>query len=528
MRTFISILLGLVLVPILAESGEAAQLPALPQSFIDTTYTPPTGTIRPVSTSAEFTNALKIAVPGDTIVLTAGNTFTGPFTLPNKTGSGWIYIQSSAYSSLPPPGTRVSPSNAANMPKIVVNSAASSGAIVTAASAHHFRFVGIEIKPVAGNFVFDLVRIDRGTTDIVFDRCYIHGDPSQGGRRGLNLNATRAAVIDSHISDFKEVGADTQAILSFNTPGPLKIANNYLEATSENVMLGGVDSDNGIIPSDVEITRNYFFKPMSWRGGPYAIKNLLEFKNARRVLVEGNRFENNWANAQAGFAIVFTPRNEGGFAPWSTVEDITFRLNIVKNSASGIIIAGEDNVFQSQTTRRVLIQNNVIELNRTLGGDGRILQIAAYTGPEQDTTIDHNTGLITGSGGVAAFTVNTPKSNALDFNNNIFSRTFDGEAQQDGTNSLNAFWNAWTFAKNALIGATQSHYPANNFFPANIGAVGFVNPAGGNYRLSASSPYKNQATDGKDVGADIDAIDAAIGGTGPAPKIPAPANLRVN
>src|SRR5207237_6332462 len=35
---------------------------------------------------------------------------------------------------------------------------------------------------------------------------------------------------------------------------------------------------------------------------------------------------------------------------------------------------------------------------------------------------------------------------------------------------------------------------------------------GGYYRLSASSPYKNAGTDGKDVGANIDEIEAAFAG----------------
>jgi hypothetical protein len=42
--------------------------------------------------------------------------------------------------------------------------------------------------------------------------------------------------------------------------------------------------------------------------------------------------------------------------------------------------------------------------------------------------------------------------------------------------------------------------------------VGFIDPSG-NYRLSASSPYVNAATDGTAIGADISAIDTATGTT---------------
>ena len=45
--------------------------------------------------------------PGDVITLAAGATFTGPFTLPDKSGSAWITVRTSAPGGLPPAGTRV-------------------------------------------------------------------------------------------------------------------------------------------------------------------------------------------------------------------------------------------------------------------------------------------------------------------------------------------------------------------------------------------------------------------------------------
>jgi len=119
-------------------------------------------------------------------------------------------------------------------------------AIQTNAQAHHYRFVGIEIRPAAGQFVFNLVNIGNGETslanlphDISFDRCYVHGDPIVGGRRGIAMNGASVAVVDSYVSDFKEVSADTQALASWNGAGPFKIVNNYLEAAGENVIFGG-------------------------------------------------------------------------------------------------------------------------------------------------------------------------------------------------------------------------------------------------------------------------------------------------
>lgn len=52
-------------------------------------------------------------------------------------------------------------------------------------------------------------------------------------------------------------------------------------------------------------------------------------------------------------------------------------------------------------------------------------------------------------------------------------------------------------------------------FQASAASVQFVNyngGKGGDYHLGPGSPYKNQGTDGKDLGADIDAVNSAITG----------------
>src|SRR5207245_7220395 len=226
--------------------------------------------------------------------------------------------------------------------------AGGSNAILTNAQAHNYRFVGIEIRPATGLFVTNLVAIGSGETslanlphDITFDRCYVHGDPIAGGRRGIAMNGASVAVVDSYVSDFKEVGADTQALWSHNSPGPLKIVNNYLEAAGENVMTGGADpSITNLVPSDIEIRRNHFFKPLAWITSSWSVKNLLEFKNAQRVLVERNIFENCWAGGQTGDPVVITPRNQNGGGTWTVTKDMNIRLNKHMNNVGSVRVIG--------------------------------------------------------------------------------------------------------------------------------------------------------------------------------------------
>src|SRR5438046_10019386 len=131
--------------------GQAwAVAPDPPRALRDTTLVAPTGTTITVSAGGDLQAALNAAQPGDVITLQAGATFTGPFTLPNKTGTGWITVRTSAPdTSLPAPGTRVNPSYAAALPKLVVG-AGVGGAIQTAAGAPPFRLIGLAVKPVAG------------------------------------------------------------------------------------------------------------------------------------------------------------------------------------------------------------------------------------------------------------------------------------------------------------------------------------------------------------------------------------------
>ena len=76
----------------------------------------------------------------------------------------------------------------------------------------------------------------------------------------------------------------------------------------------------------------------------------------------------------------------------------------------------------------------------------------------------------------------------------------------DGIPTLDLHMPGWLFAGNVLIGAPSASYPTGNFFPSAIGGVGFVNTAGGDYSLLATSPYKGKATDGTDPGVDFTAL----------------------
>jgi hypothetical protein len=459
--------------------------------------------------------ALNDAQPGDTLALAAGATFEGPFTLPLKRGTGWIVVRSDAADHLPAAGARVDPSYARFMPKLETDS----GPVISAApGAHHYRLVGLEIRPQRGVFLNDLVRLgaerdprpQNAPAHIVIDRCYLHGDPDLGTRRGVAMNSSCTEVVSSHFADFKEVGADSQAIAGWNGPGPFRIVNNYLEAAGENLLFGGADPAVAkLVPSDIEIRQNHFKKPLAWktpaRGKSWSVKNLFELKNARRVLVEGNVFENNWVNAQSGFAILMTVRNQEGHAPWSVVEDVKFVNNVVRHSASGIYILGHDDNGPSESAKRIHIANNLFDDigGAAWGGGGTLLQLI---GGASDVVVDHNTAFHTYN----VIMAEGPVHPRFVFSNNIVQQNqygIIGTGAGPGLPTLSTYFPGAVVIGNVIVGGDESSYPAKNFFPAKLADVGFAQVAHASPRLGAPSPYRHAGTDHADVGVDVDALE---------------------
>ncbi|MBC7775724.1 MAG: T9SS type A sorting domain-containing protein [Phycisphaerae bacterium] len=530
MRHFISAFLTLFSLPIFAQT-----FPIPPQFFIETCVPVSDDTIRVCDgAGCDFNNdelqaALNAAHAGTVILLEAGAIYTGPFTLPEKPAApGWITVRTAAPdAALPPADTRITPAYASVLPKIIAPPFLQ--AIVTQSRTHHWYFLGVEFASAA--FSYNIVAIGNGETseaklphDLTIDRVYAHGHPTQGSRRAFAGNGFRIALVNSWVSDCKEVGADSQAFCAWNGTG-FKLVNNYLEGAGENVMFGGaIPSIHGLVPSDIEVRNNHFFKPLAWAiwspeyaGTPWSVKNIFELKNAQRLWVQGNVLEQNWAHAQTGFAVLFTPRSEAGATDWGRVHDVLWEDNILRHTAGGFNTSGRDGNFPIVGTARILIRNNLIEdLDPAAwgNGSGRVCQVL---GPVPDFTFEHNTVLNTGNTFLNADNPNDPNMNFI-YRDNIVSYAdygAHGSGAGVGNGCFNVYFPQANFTHNAIAdgaagnGGTPANYPSGNFFPATMLNVGFMNyngGQGGDYRLTAASPYRQAATDGTDIGANIDSL----------------------
>jgi hypothetical protein len=537
-------------------------VPERPHVYLDTAWNPPTGGRSwKAHTATEFQRALDSSKPGDTIVLDAGVTYQGSFTVPAKANPDhkWIFIESSYLAGLPAAGKRVIPgTDAVKMPKIVATSVAP--AISISPGASNFRLTGLEVYstsaqgcdlrhvPPVNCFTYFLIDMPAAQgkplpDSITVDRCYVHGSDTQDVRAGVVANGTRVAVIDSYISEIHLGTSDSQAIRAYWTPGPIKVVNNFLSSTTENLIFGGAGgADNPYVPSDIEIRNNYFFKPEKWAvpgktlppAAQWTVKNSLEFKSARRVVVAGNVFENNWAGGQSGFAIVLTVRtsDSGNLA---AVNDITIENNVLKNVASGFNALEHDDLCKFPRfpfcnnpgeAKRWKIVNNLILLRSAAAPGGRRPMALQVLPDLTDVVFQHNT-VVSAAGtdcwasvyfslpGGSKWPLAESSTHNLWIMDNVLCRPPTGDWGGQGTSGLINYMGdpapvEKRFSGNVILLPSDSSpmsFPGGNLLTS--GPIRFADPIHGKYQLTA--PKWTKTTDGKLAGVDASALKVAIG-----------------
>jgi hypothetical protein len=508
-----------------APGSVTAGVAELPREYVDTRMPASSGRIIAVPAGGNLQTALNDAVRGDVIELAAGATYTGNFTLPAKAGTGWITIRTGT--TLPAEGTRVTPTSAANARFAKLRTPNSMPALQTAGSpaSSYYRVTGVEIVSGYTGLTFALVYLGDPknvttsssmlSTNIVLDRVYVHGGTTQSLQRCIALNNRRSAIIDSYVSECHIKGGDSQAIIGWNGPGPFKIVNNYLAGAGENIMFGGADPKiTGLVPSDIEIRNNHITKPLAWKtSNAWSVKNLYESKNSRRVLLENNIFENNWANAQTGLAFVLKSENQSGSCTWCTTSDYTFRYNKLINSPGGFGITGSQvtiNGGSSIPAARITIEHMLFEsvALSTQVGATRLFQI----GPRlTDLVLSHNTAFPEGM--MFFLTGATGSTTHFVMRDNLFGRGSTGlfgNGKLEGTSSMLAYAPTATAGANILIGTKLATYPTGNWLAATVTGVGMVNYLGEDYSLLSSSPYYNKGSDGKSPGADLVTLNSRL------------------
>jgi len=525
------------LLPFPTFSYAAANPPALPSKTVSSLpLNGSTGRTIQLRAGSDLQAAINSAQAGDTLVLEAGATWTGNFILPRRRDAGWITIRGSAESKLPAAGQRVTPAHAVAMPTLLTPN--SSPAITANDGVHGWRLVGLQVGvvPTWKTVVYQLILFGWGSgpwghrvpTDEVasrfsVERCYIHGSATQKVQKGILANAADVRIADSWIDEIHNSGFDSQAILIYDSPGPHLIENNELQASSENIMLGGADSSRpDLVPSDVVIRRNHVMKPLRWKpddpsydGLAWVIKPLIELKSAQRVLIEGNILENSWLWP----AFVTDAFNQDKSAPWSIVQDITFQHNVIKNAMA---------VFQAWAgnapVRRVKVfNNNATGIRyRTLKtpGNSYVTGSFFYLINAEDVWIEHNTAqpMDRGTGLIEGGT----KNPRLTIRNNVFGYGHGGFSVSGSwaidDASVAAAAPGVIIERNALVnfgdalGTPAIPYQQSRWNPRAWTLTGTPEASGLNPDGTLrSGPLKGAAGSGVDLGVNFGALERAVG-----------------
>jgi hypothetical protein len=315
----------------------------------------------PVPAGWNLQDAMNAAQAGDQIVLAKGASYIGNF-LWTRCLAGWVTIVTGGATLAE--GQRATPTIAAaqGFAKLVTPNVAP--AVVAKNGACKLWLSRVEVTGTAQsatvNYNYGLVRLGEDETtiaalpsDIVLERTYIHGTPTTSVQHGVVFNARRLTLKDSWVSEIHWPGTESHCVAGWDGVGPFRISNSYLNCASINVLFGGATPKIvGAYSGDVELDRNHFTKDTLWRGKGSGVKNLLEFKNARRVLSTANVFENVWSDGQEGMAINL--QSNGEYNPLTA--DLTFWWNDIRNVNQCFVLLAHDNLGFGVAMARVVVE----------------------------------------------------------------------------------------------------------------------------------------------------------------------------
>lgn len=493
-------------------------LATLPQDSVTPIY--PSGlTSVQVPVGANLQTALDNAPCNTELLLAPGATYTGNFTYKIHPCSGPIVIRS----NLPrlPRGTRITPTLSASRQQAKIVTPNNLQAILVVPGAQ-----GLWLEDLEFSCPNDITNacVWLGKTDatqntlalvpsnLVLSHDYIHGSTTTNLSRCVYLNSQRSAVIDSWLAECHDINKDSQAILVLNGAGPFLIENNYLESGHEVVMFGGGGpAVPNLVPSDIIVRGNHITRPLAWKG-KWRVKNLIESKNSRRVLIEGNVIENVWTDAQTGYAMVLKSVDQDSNAPWSTTNNWTVRYNLFRCIGAGVNIAANpegakvtDPAHHFTFYDNVFLGINVAPCN----GEAREWQLL---GGLHDLAITHNTSMGTGIATAISFDGQPPKITRVMFSSNIYDNGAYG-LHGPGTTGVTALATAadtsqasWTFNVATGSKCSASAIPATNKCASSLSILGLDSLG----VLSPTSTFALPSHDGQPIGAHTSAVYARV------------------
>jgi hypothetical protein len=294
---------------------------------------------------------------------------------------------------------------------------------------------------------------------IILDRCYVNG-------RGfphrilyaVQLHATNSGIVDSwidNVSGWRSIHPKTKVVelgyagafvatsvaVEISNGSNKKIHNNYLSA--EGITLFAQEGTRQV-PENIQITRNRIFSsPTYMAGSPvsdgryYPKRHHLEFKRARRVLIDGNIIDGNWSDyTPCGPSLALSIRGSGRD---NVTSDFAITNNVFRNTSSAIQIGGVDSNADKVTlpTARIRVHNNLFyeidnrawTSNPIAVGSSGICGYAIQTlWSVEDVSVTNNTAAELRGKQPQFFTYSYGRSEGVVVRNNVFTHNQDNGA----------------------------------------------------------------------------------------------------
>jgi hypothetical protein len=232
-------------------------------------------------TNSQLQDAINACLPGDSILLQEGTTYTGRFVL-RANNTAYCTIRTGVNASgtilpdsdFPTSGTRITPAYSsklaklqapiANDPALMTVEPGNTGSRCSAAPCNanfwHIKWLEFTTEPafyngsglvLLGSVAPNGALYDGGSNiqdqydeqpgDIIFEQNLVTGHPIMGQHKGVVVSSKNTVIKDNYIKDIKSSTNDGQGIWLFNAALNVDILNNYVEGSTENIMSGGDD-----------------------------------------------------------------------------------------------------------------------------------------------------------------------------------------------------------------------------------------------------------------------------------------------
>jgi hypothetical protein len=307
----------------------------------------------------------------------------------------WLYVETNALASLPAQGTRITPTDAMNMPMLGMTTY-NQATVQYNWTTRRVRLTGLHIsiddivaaaialdpsnKPglnpgTAANIPFTYYGVfGQGidvapsnlleAQDVILDRCYV---PIQDGvdvRVAVSANIARFALLDSWVSSYGDVNwVDASTVRVFAlVGGEWIVSNTTIEGGRGEWLWTGGGGGIGTplrIPKDVFITRCHLTCPDRWLlNGKALCKNAWEMKIGDRHLMEACLITNCWSAGNLGnqfHTIVFKTADQAASQaaeePFVYTKNITMRACVLRRctGAWGLALGNRLNTFTQES-----------------------------------------------------------------------------------------------------------------------------------------------------------------------------------